>query len=94
MTFKRLVFRCQDGHSCSRVREVGLTPCFELAAKWFCPECRRHVHAFMSLADCWRECPPNTEGQELDEELLAAAAVSASDAGFLHSLGVRFLDEG
>jgi hypothetical protein len=69
---------------------VGLTSYFELAAKWFCPECRKDVYAVISLADCWRECSPNGDGEGLTEELLEAAAVSASDANFLHSLGVRF----
>ena len=89
MTFKSLVFRCECGSSCSRVREVGLTPYFELAAKWFCQDCERDVYAVLSLSDCWRACPPNDDGEELNEELLEAA-LQASDEDFLQSIGVRF----
>jgi hypothetical protein len=88
--FKSLIVRCTCGRSCSGVRQVGFTPYFELAVRWFCPECRRHVCAVMSLSECWRQCPANGDGQELNEELLEAAAANASDAKFLHSLGVRF----
>ena len=89
MECRTLIFKCGCGRSSSRIRQLGLTANHELVLSWRCSGCRRHFHSAMQFADLWRECPSSEEGKELTE----ADLVDASDAQFLHSLGVR-LPEG
>jgi len=91
LIFRNLLFRCECKRPPARVREIGLNDQHELVVRWWCVACKRHVYAVKSLSDCWRDCPGGpSSGQDRSE----AKAVFASDAQFLHSLGIRLPEEG
>jgi hypothetical protein len=88
MGFRKLFLQCECGRSPARIREVGLTAEHHLVIRWWCVGCKRHILLIKSLADCWRECPTPEGGQEVPD----AMADDTSDAQFLRSLGIRFLE--
>lgn len=89
MKFKKIHLRCECGRLASRIREVGLTPSHELVFHWWCAGCKRQIFSVKSLSDYWRECSTRGRGEAVAD----VGAVTASDNQFLHSLGVRFLEE-
>lgn len=88
MKFKKLFLKCECGHSPARIREVGLTAEHHLVIRWWCVGCKRHILLIKSLSDYWRECP-TPDGQEVVPDELPDGI---SDAQFLRSLGIRFLE--
>jgi hypothetical protein len=53
MMYKALVSSCECGRSAASIKEVILTSDRQLLLRWRCPGCRKMVHAFKPLADCW-----------------------------------------
>jgi hypothetical protein len=90
--FRPMPLICECGFIPIRLRSVGFTSEYELVIHWRCPACAKLVYAVKSLADCCRECPESEDSLEV-ALLNACSGPEASDAVFLHRLGIRFPED-
>ena len=91
MKYRRFVLTCQCGRKARHFAGVGLSTDHQIVVYWRCPWCRSRVYVVKPLADCWRECPAEEEGEEAGLEYSDSSA-SLGDLIFLHSLGVKYPD--
>ena len=91
MTYLTLSLECQCGRPASSIQEVGFTNDHQLIMRWRCPKCKKNAYVLKPLNDCWKDCPTDEEIHEGAESTPEMPHVT--DQQFLHSLGIRFLDE-
>ena len=95
MKIRTLVFTCS---LCDRMPgrakiKVALTSDHQLRISWICGKCRERIIYLISLADCWRECPPGGMEEAVAQIQNVVRHEGEEDAAFLRSFGVRFPDD-
>ena len=88
MRYRALSFCCECGRAPLRITRVGLTEDYQLLIRWWCAGCKKMVDALKPLSVCWKDCP-STTSTAIEGEFDRAS----EDAQFLHSLGVKFLED-
>lgn len=92
MRYRILTLQCHCGHPCSRIREIGFTSDRQLVVHWRCAECKSYVYGLKPLDDCFLVCPTEEELGYPEGE--SGKPAQETDTEFLHSLGVKFPEEG
>ena len=91
--YRPLPLRCGCGGNLTRFIAVGLATDHQLEVHCWCPGCEKVVRILKPLADCWRDCPKQSDRSSVEPiEPNGGYRYQIQDSALLHSMGISLSD--